>query len=752
MTTGATDDTTLHFRTCPLCEAGCGLEVAVRDGAVTRIRGDRDNEFSKGFICPKGSSLKQLHEDPDRLRGPVVRRGDNLATATWEEVSWDEAFAEIERRLLPVLEAHGRDAAAIYLGNPNAHTMAGTMYLRPVIKALGTTNVFSASTVDQMPKHVSSGLMFGGAGLMPVPDLDRTDYLLMLGANPWESNGSLCTAPDFPGRLKAIQARGGRFVVVDPRRSRTATEADEHLAIIPGTDTQFLLALANVLFADDLVDLGSLAGLTNGVDEVRALVAPFTPAAVAAITGIDAATSRRIAHELATAPTAAVYGRIGTHTTSFGTLASWAVDVLNVLTGNLDRPGGAMFPSPAHDRAARPGPGRGYTTGRRSSRVKGYPEVNGEFPVATLADEIETPGDGQVRALVTVAGNPVVSTPNSSRLDAALASLECMVSVDIYRNETTRHAHVILPPPSALERSEYHLAFFALSVRNHVQWSPPVFEPSSPSEHQILARLALLLSGMGADADPAALDDLLLNGFLQQAQAIPGSPIADRPVEELAARLSGASAVDRLLDAMLRTGSQGDFFGARPGGLSLDVLAANPHGIDLGALEPRLPDLLRTPSERIELAPPAIVADVPRLADTLTAAPRQDQVLLVGRRHLRSNNSWMHNLDVLVKGKPRCTLQVHPDDAARFGLTHGGHAQVASRVGKLVAPVEVTDEIRPGVVSLPHGWGHDLPGADLRVAAAHAGVNSNVLTDEAVLDPLSGNAALNAIPVSVGPA
>jgi len=741
----------LHFRTCPLCEAGCGLEVAVRDGAVTRIRGDRANLFSKGFICPKGSSLKQLHEDPDRLRGPVVRRGDDPASAAWEEVSWDEAFAEIERRLLPVLEAHGRDAAAIYVGNPNAHTMAGTMYLRPLIKALGTTNVFSASTVDQMPKHVSSGLMFGGAGLMPVPDLDRTDYLLMLGANPWESNGSLCTAPDFPGRLKAIQARGGRFVVVDPRRSRTAAEADEHLAIIPGTDTQFLLALANVLFADGLVDLGALAGFTNGLDEVRSLVAPFTPEAVAGISGIDAAVTRRLAHELAAAPSAAVYGRIGTHTTSFGTLASWAVDVLNVLTGNLDRPGGAMFPSAAHDRAPKPGPGRGYVTGRRTSRVKGYPEVNGEFPAAALADEIETPGSGQVRALVTVAGNPVVSTPNSDRLDAALASLDCMVSVDIYRNETTRHAHVILPPPSALERSECHLAFFSLSVRNHVQWSPPVFEPTGPGEHEILARLALLLSGMGADADPAVMDDLLVTALLQQAQTAADSPIADRSLEELTAALSGASAVDRLLDAMLRTSARGEFFGARPGGLSLDALAANPHGIDLGALEPRLPALLRTPTERIELAPPTIVADVPRLAATLTAAPRDGEVLLVGRRHLRSNNSWMHNLDVLVKGKPRCTLQVHPDDAGRFGLTDGGRAQVASRVGKVVAPVEVTDEIRPGVVSLPHGWGHDRPGTDLTVAAAHAGVNSNVLTDEEVLDPLSGNAALNAIPVMVSP-
>jgi anaerobic selenocysteine-containing dehydrogenase len=754
--------TETHHRTCPLCEATCGLELTVRTGGgdregdgtagrtVVRIRGDRENPFSRGFICPKGSVLQHLHDDPDRLRAPLVRRGDDPATATWEEVSWEEAFAEVERGLLRVLEAHGRDALAVYLGNPSAHTLAGVLYNRPMVKAAGTRNVYSASTVDQMPKHVSSGLLFGGPLLIPVPDLDRTDHLLMLGANPWESNGSLCTAPDFPGRIKAIQARGGRVVVVDPRRSRTAEEADEHVAVRPGTDAHLLVAMANVIFTDGLVTMGRLEAMTSGLDEVRAALAPFTPEAVEETCGVPAADIRRLAHDLAAARTAAVYGRIGTHTAEFGTVAAWAVDVLNVVTGNLDRPGGAMFPTPAHDRPRAPGPGRGYRTGRHTSRVRGYPEVNGELPVSTLADEIETPGEGQVRALITVAGNPVVSTPNAGRLDDALASLEFMVSVDIYRNETTRHANVILPPPSALERSEYHLAFFALSVRNFAEWSPPLFEPSGPAEHEILARLALILSGQGAAADPAVVDGLLLAGVLQPSVANADSPVAGRSVDELVDALWGPTAADKVVDAMIRTGPYGDWFGAVPDGLSLEKVAASPHGVDLGPLVPRLPELLRTPSGTIELAPAPVVADLDRLRASL-GRHRDGDLVLVGRRHLRSNNSWMHNIRQLVKGRDRCTLQVHPDDAERLGLADGGRAEVASRVGKVVAPVEVTDAIRPGVISLPHGWGHDVAGTGQSVAADHAGVNSNVLADHDAIDPLSGNAVLNGIPVTVAP-
>ena len=449
-------------------------------------------------------------------------------------------------------------------------------------------------------------------------------------------------------------------------------------------------------------------------------MAPFTPEAVATVCGVDADTIRRLAREVAAAPSAAVYGRIGTHTVEFGTIASWAVDLLSALTGNLDRPGGAMFPLAAHDRPGRTGPGRGFAIGRHHSRVKGFPEVKGEFPVAALAGEIETEGEGRVRALITVAGNPVVSTPNAARLDAALGQLDFMVSVDIYLNETTRRANVVLPAPSALERSEYALAFYSMAVHNFADWSPPLFEPSGPTEHEILAKLALIASGLGPDADTAAIDELMITGVLQGAMKIDDSPIADRPLDELVGLLGGHSAIDKVVDAMIRTGPYGDWFGAVPDGLSLAVLEANPHGFDLGPLQPRIPAALRTPSGKVELAPEPIIADLARLRTSLDRHVNGDLVL-VGRRHLRSNNSWMHNVNVLVKGKERCTLQVHPDDAANLGLADGATAEVASRVGKLVAPVEITDAIRPGVVSLPHGWGHDLPGAQLGVAGPMRG-------------------------------
>jgi len=744
--------TETHFRTCPLCEATCGLEITTRGDEVVRIRGDRDDVFSHGFICPKGSTLKQLHTDPDRLRSAQIRTGDDPATATWADVGWDEAFAEIERRLMPIIEEHGRDAVAVYLGNPTVHNLGAGIYARALLTALGTTNIYSASTVDQMPRHVSCGGMYGSPDAIPVPDLDRTDHLLMLGANPYESNGSLCTAPDFPGRLEAIRERGGKVVVVDPRLTKTAKNADEHIPIRPGTDGHLLLAMVHVLFAEDLVAAELDPAVFAGIDAVRDAVEPFSPEAVADHTGIDADTIRRMAREVAAAPRAAVYGRIGTNTVAFGSVSSWAADLVTILTGNLDRPGGLMFPLAATS-AKGSGKGRGFATGRSTSRVKGHPEVRSEFPIATLADEIETPGDGQVRALITVGGNPARSAPNSARLDAALASLELMVSVDPYRNETTKHADVVLPPPDALEKSHYDLAFTTLSVRNVANYSPAVFEPDpavAMPEHSILARLALIVSGQGADADPALIDWLLLDRVLGRATR-PGGVAEGRTTADLADELVATDGPERVVEAMVRTGAYGDGFGTDPDGLTFQSLLDAPHGLDLGPLEPRLPEVLKTPTGQVELAPPSFVADIPRMLDAL-AAHRNGDLTLIGRRHVRSNNSWMHNVDVLVKGKDRCTLQIHPDDAGRLGLTDGGQAQVTSRVGKVVAPVEVTDEILAGVVSLPHGWGHDDPGTLMAVAAAHAGVNTNVLTDDGALDPLSGNAVLNGVPVTVAPA
>ena len=755
-TTGTTDGTTrTAFRVCPLCEAGCGLEVTVDGDRVKRIRGDRDDVFSHGYICPKGSTLKQLHEDPDWLRQPMVKRD-----GTFVPVTWDEAFAEIERLLTPVLAEHGRDAAAIYIGNPTVHSLGGQFFVRPLVKALGTTNVFSASTVDQRPKEIASALMFGGGLTIPVPDIDRTDHILMLGANPFASNGSLATAPDWPGRLEALIERGGKLVVVDPRRSRTAEAATEHVAVRPGTDAFLLMSMVQVLVADDLVDVGELAPYLAGLDDVLQVAAPFTPEATAAVTGVDADTVRRLARELAAAPTACVYGRIGTTTAEFGTLTSWLIDVLNVLTGNLDRPGGAMFTraaAGASNTRGTPRYGRGVRLHRRHSRVRGAPETMGELPAACLAEEIDTPGDGQVRALVTVAGNPVLSTPNSGRLDAALATLDCYVAVDPYINETTRHAHVILPPPSALQKGHYDLALLQLAIRNVSNYSPPVLplDDGQPDEWQVLARLALVAQGLGATAEPAVVDDLVLRTLVSGMVADETNPLSGRLVDDVVADLGERTGPERLLDLMLRTGPYGDGFGKGPGTLTLDLLLETPHGIDFGALEPRLPDVLRTPSGMVELAPELLVADVDRLATALAERAvdgSSEQMLLIGRRDLRSNNSWMHNVEVLVKGKPRCTLHVHPDDATRLGLTDGLDAEVSSRAGKVTVPVQVTDAIRPGVVSIPHGWGHDMPGAELQVARRYAGVNSNILADEELVDPVSGTAVLNGIPVEVAPA
>jgi anaerobic selenocysteine-containing dehydrogenase len=747
MTTSNGDARTV-YRTCPLCEATCGLELHLEGKDITLVRGDRDDVFSHGFLCPKGTALKQLESDPDRLRRPQVRRGD-----AWHEVSWDDAFAEVERGLTPIFERYGRDAVAMYMGNPNVHNLAGTLYSRVLIQAVGSKNLYSAGTVDQMPKQVSAGLMFGMALSMPIPDIDRTDYLLILGANPFASNGSLMTAPDYPGRLRSLRARGGKFVVVDPRRSKTAEEADEHLFIRPGTDAHFLFGVVHTLFDEQLVSLGTVAEHVAGVDEVERLAGEFSPEAVAPVCGIDAATIRRTARELATASRAAVYGRIGTCTQEFGTLASWLVDVANTLTGNLDRPGGAMFTKPAAGSAntvGTPGIGRGARLGRHRSRVRGLPEMFGELPVVCLAEEIETPGDGQVRGMITVAGNPVLSTPDAGRLDRALESLEFMVSVDIYRNETTRHANVILPPEGTLARARYALTLYNFSVRNVANYSPPVvdLEPGEMAESEILLRLVGIVSGGGAAADPAALDDAVVAGLVQKAVQRSGSNVEGRDPDELLTALSSRRGPERILDLMLRSGPYGDGFGADPSGLSLEVLEAAPHGVDLGPLQPRIPEVLRTASGKIELAPEPIVGDVARLRSSL-ARRDSGQMVLVGRRDLRSNNSWMHNLDVLVKGKERCTLHVHPDDAAHLRVVDGGTACVRSRTGEVAVTVEVTDAIMPGVVSIPHGWGHGIGGTDLSVAAGRPGVNSNLLADGDLFDPLSGNAVLNGIPVHV---
>ena len=735
------------LRICPFCEATCGLTLTIEDGRVTGARGDREDVFSAGFICPKGASFAELDNDPDRLSRPMLRRDGVLTEATW-----DEAFTVVADRLGEVIREHGGASVGVYLGNPNAHTVAGSLYPPLIIRGLGTRQAFSASTLDQMPKHVALGHMFGSPVAFTVPDLDRTDYLVIIGANPLVSNGSVTTAADFPGKLRALRKRGGKLTVIDPARTRTAELADRHIAPRPGTDGALLFAVVHVLFEEGLVatDLGGIAEHVNGLDDVRSLAAGFSPEDVSVHCGVPADDIRAFARELAAAPTAAVYGRIGTSTVEFGTLASWLVDVINILTGNLDRPGGAMFPlGPAVPAPRPPKPGRGFRTGRWHSRVSGYPEVLSEIPTAALAEEIDTPGDGQIKAMITIAGNPVLSAPDGDRLDKALDGVGFMVSIDPYLNETTRHADVILPPPPPSQSPHFDFALNNLAVHNNVRYSPPALPlDGRPDEAEILSRIALVLYGVGVDGDPSLVDEQVIATTLAKEIADPTSPVSGRPVDELTAMLAAGAGYERRLDMMLRLGPYGDAFGARPDGLTLERLKAAPHGIDLGPLQPRLPQVLRTPSGRIELAPEPLVADAARLRDSL--GKDADRFVLIGRRHLRSNNSWMHNVPALAGGTNRCTLQMHPDDVADLGLSDT--AKIKGPGGELLAPIEPMPGMRRGVVSLPHGWGHDRGGTRLGVASGEPGVNVNQLNDGNQLDPLSGTAVLNGIPVDIAPA
>ena len=732
---------TIHHRICPLCEACCGLEIKVQGGKVTSIKGHAQDVFSAGYLCPKGVALKDLHEDPDRLRTPLIKRNGTFVEATWEE-----AFAEIERRLPPLLAAHGRNASAVVVGNPSAHKIGLLSYFGKLARALGTKNIFSSSTLDQMPKQLASGLMFGHWLSVALPDIARTELLLVIGANPLASNGSMWTVPDFKGKAKAMQARGGKLIVIDPRRTETAALADAHHFIRPGADVYLLAAMVQTLFAEKLVRLGSVAAWVNGVEEVGLAVAAFTPEAVAARCGIDAGTIRQLARELANTQRACVYARIGSCTQEYGTLASWLVDVLNVLSGHLDSPGGAMFAKSAafaSNTTGKPGIGKGVSTGRHFARVSGAPEVFGELPITCMAEEIETAGPGQIRVLFTVATNPVLSSPNGPRLAAALDTLDFMVSMDIYLNETTRHADVILPGLSPLEDFHYDLAFPQLSWRNHARYSPPVLARTdgAPEEWQTLLKLAAIVRGEGAQADANALDDAQ---FAEDAQRLAGAQAA-----AVIQATSGLKGPQRLLEVALRTGPYGDSFGMKPEGLTLaKVMASNSvGGIDLGELQPRIPEMLRTPSGKVELAPPALLADLSRpAADLARAAP---DLVIIGRRDVRTNNSWMHNLPTLAKGPFRCTALVHPDDAQRLKLQDGAMAHITSGPRSIQARVQISTEMMPGVVSLPHGWGHDLPGARLQLAAQRPGAHLNALLDDQLRDPLSGNAVLGGVAITM---
>ncbi|WP_166358714.1 molybdopterin oxidoreductase family protein [Pseudomonas akapageensis] len=696
---------TLHHRACHLCEAICGLtiETTATEGEplrISSIKGDGNDSFSRGHICPKAVALQDIQNDPDRLRQPMLKVGNE-----WQPIEWQAAFDLVAQRLWAIQQRDGQNAVAVYQGNPSVHNYGLMTHSNYFLGLLKTRNRYSATSVDQLPQHLTSHLMYGHGLLLPIPDIDHTDFMLILGGNPLASNGSIMTVPDVEKRLKAIQARGGKLVVVDPRRSETAAMADQHLFIRPGGDAALLLGLLNTLFAEGLTRATTLP--VDGLDTVRQAVAPFTAEDMSALCGIDAGRIRELARNFAAADKAVCYGRMGVSTQAFGTLCHWLVQLINLVTGNLDRVGGALCTEPAVDLVATTSGGHFNLW---QSRVSGLPEYAGELPVAALAEEMLTEGQGQIKALITVAGNPVLSTPNGRRLEQALDGLEFMVSVDLYINETTRYADLILPSTSALENDHYDTTFNMFAVRNVSRFNRAILPKPDGALH----------------------DWEIFVGLAEAFAAISG--------KELKPTLPPA----QLIDIGLRRGRYGD---ESPFGLSIETLAGHPHGIDLGPLKPNLALRLKTPGQRIQAAPQAILDDLQRFA--AQQLPREDELLMIGRRHVRSNNSWMHNYHRLVKGKPRHQLLMHPEDMQHRGLNDGQRVRISSRVGVIEVEVAASTDMMPGVVSLPHGWGHARPGVQMDIARSQPGASANDLTDERHFDAVSGNAALNGVPVQV---
>ena len=707
-----------HFRNCNLCEAICGIEITQKNGHL-EIRGDKDDPFSRGYICPKAVALQDIHYDKDRLKHPVRRTSDG-----WERISWNEAFDEVAKNLKQINATYGRNSIATYLGNPTVHNSGALLFAPAFLRSLRTRNRFSATSVDQLAHHLAAYSMFGHQLLLPIPDLERTNFFLIFGANPAVSNGSLMTAPGMSRRLQEIRQRGGKVILIDPRQNETASLVDRHFFIRPGTDVLLLLALLHVLFDEGLCRPGQLQTFTDGLDLVPSLVRDFTPEHVAPITGIDASQIRALARDFAAADGAVCYGRIGVSTQEFGGACQWLINVLNTVTGNLDRPGGSMFTLPAFDPITAPeGLAAKGSFGRWHSRVRKLPEFGGELPVAALAEEILTEGQGQVKALVTLAGNPVLSTPNGRELDRAFESLEFMVSIDWYLNETTRHANIILPPTSPLERDHYDLAFHVLGVRNITKYSPALFPASREARHdwEILLELQTRMSG----------------GLISKLKG---------------KAIRGFVGPERILDLGIRFGPYGAKLNPLSKGLTLNRVKEAVHGIDLGPLKSCLPERLRTKDKRIKLAPEVFVKDIERVRGKFQQSGHTSsngELQLIGRRQLRSNNSWLHNSARLVRGKPQCTLLMHSADADKRKLKTGQNVVVRSQVGSIVVPLEVSDEMMPGVVSIPHGWGHNRPGIQLEVAMDHAGRSINDLMDTKLIDALCGTAAFSGTHVTV---
>ena len=735
-----------HYHTCNLCEAMCGIEIEHRGDEILAIRGDKDDPFSKGHICPKAVALQDLHHDPDRLRHPVKRTADG-----WVPISWDEALDETARRLHNIQEVHGKDSVALYFGNPTAHNHGALLTLLPFVKALRSRQRYSATSADQLPHMLATWQLFGHQALFPIPDVDRTDYFLIIGGNPLASNGSIMTVPDVKGRLKALQKRGGKVVVIDPRRTETAKVADEHHFVRPGTDVYLLLAIAQVLFEELLVAPGQLDGILDGKKDMARLVANWKPEKVADTVGLPADAIRKLARDIAAAPRAAIYSRVGVTTSAHSTLSAWLVYVINILTGNLDREGGVMFTKPAFDIVAI-GALSGDTGSfdRYRSRVHGYPEFGGEFPVTTLADEMLTPGKGQVKAFVSHAGNPVLSCPDGQKLDQALNNLDFMVSIDFYINETTRHADIILPPTGQLEHAQFDPIFQAVAVRNVVKFPPPLVPKPEGTLHdwEILNGLTTRLNRLRARDRKTRLQIAATDRFVRK--------LGDRGLVDLGLRLGPYGTGGKVLDDLRRDGLHSlpkvawKVLRGERKGLTLKKLLAQPHGMDLGPLEPMLPERLFTRDQRINLVPALYFRALQGLPAPKPVAP--EQMLMIGRRHIRSNNSWMHNSQRLVKGKGRCNAMIHPDDGKRLAVADGDDVVVSTPSGTITLPAWLCDDIMPGVISVPHGWGHDREGVQLGVARRVAGQSVNDIIGSNRVEAVTAMAQLNGIPVKVEPA
>lgn len=743
--TAASPELTVHHRICPFCEAHCGTLVTVdaARGQITGVRGDPDDPLSRGYICPKSYAMKDLHDDPDVIRTPLIKRNGRF-----EPVGWDEALDYTAARLKDVQARHGKEAIGFYIGNPTAHHPGLLLYSPLLLETLGTPQVYCAGSVDHITKVLSSMLMYGDCSMISVPDIDRTDLFVVHGGNPAVSNGSLMTAPGMPHRMKAVRERGGKVIVIDPRRSETAELADQHIPIVPGTDAYFLFGVLHHLFAADLVDLGRVGEFAKGLDQVRALAGEFSPDVVGPLCGVPAEVIRLLAEAFAAAPSAVWYGRTGTCTQRFGTLCCWLQDLITILTGNLDRPGGAMFPVgivPAVLYAEK------FEDGvppfdRWQSRVSGYPELSGVLPTAAIADEILTEGPGQIRSFITMAGNPVLSHPNGGRLAEAFDELEFMLSLDIYLNETTRHADVILPSPAEATHSSFHFFYIPFMVRKIAKWTAPIFplEPGQLNDWDIFLELVARLQGVSV----AEVEEKQVSGWLEKFVAQGQHPACGTiDLEKARAMLGEVPGPDRLFDILVRTGLYGDAFGQDSEGLTVARIADTPEGLDFGPMEPQLPGRLATPDGLIDLAPDRIIADIDHLRSARDEVRPEGELLMIGRRHVRSNNSWMHNLHVLAKGKERCVLLVNPVDAAARNLGNGDIVDVATDVASIAIRMEISDEIMAGTVSAPHGWGHDLADTATHIASRRPGANANAIIDERLFDRPSVNSVLNGVPV-----